>query len=275
LKRAAAVVALTVSAATLASPLRADEPAPRFDALPEASLPALPAASAAPKVVPHKSSVDFLMVVRNSTGHDFGVVVTPTPAAQGTCMSAPAARDGAAGGVSVVYSTVPRFLAVRSERVVVDDHGATLLVTDAWIDAKTLGAREAARYEVPLGKLANGPAGITVYGFRDGPMLGVVMPGADRGGFVRAPGVEPHAVACGHIRFALDTSAKGGQTAVALAQIEVTAPPSTDRKEMRPLQLSVSTSRLSRDPQPVLSAAIAWADAIHAIPPPFVPGGID
>jgi hypothetical protein len=186
-----------------------------------------------------------------------GVVVTPAPSAQGACLSASGQADA-----GVISASGSRFVAVRSQRLVADETGAKLEVTDAWVDALSLGARSVARYEMPLGTVAVGAGGVKVYGFRDGPLLRAAVP-IELVGSVRAPRAEPHAVTCRFASVALDTQAEGGEVAVVLGEVEVPVSPLATKTKKRPVQISLSTSRTASDALPVVSATVSWADAIH------------
>jgi hypothetical protein len=266
-----AAILLAVASLAPSSSAAAEAP-PSMDGLPSATLPAPPERRSAPKAIARNATVDGILVVRDPEQPRLGVVVTPGPSAQGgACLSSPGAQAGSTGDVSVVSEAGVRFVAVRSQKFILDESGAKLVVLDAWVDAATLGAREAARYEVPLGRLTAGPGSIAVYGFRDGGLLRAIVP-IEGGGFVHATGTEPHSVTCAHASLTLDTTAAGGQVAVVLGQVEVPATPlAREKTKRRPVQISLSTSRTDADAAPVLSATVAWADAIHVDVPAFAP----
>jgi hypothetical protein len=66
--------------------------------------------------------------------------------------------------------------AIHAERFVAGDGGkASLEMTDAWVDALTLGARLVGRSTLPLVHVASGPSGIEIYAARDKDRVEVVV----------------------------------------------------------------------------------------------------
>ncbi len=187
----------------------------------------------------------------------------------------------------------PEIHAVHREQLVAGADGrATLEIADAWVDARTRGARSIARASMPLARMFVGPNGLEVYGARDGDALQVV---------VRTPTMagEDPAVAqqlrqrlnnlaaqlpdssfgntdCGHLRFVLRAPPGGAQMAsvqsVAFlppldgdeAKVEPGESPETRAWQIiqvmrqRPFQLGVSASASTTDKVPIVSVSLGW-----------------
>jgi hypothetical protein len=244
----------------LVSTVAGAQPVPRLDALPSATLPAPPGPRDAPKSLPARSVAEGLIVTREP-GQPFGVVVTPAPSGQGGCLSV-----GPQSDLSVVSSSGVRWMTVRRQWIAIDEGGPRLVAVDAWIDARSLASREAARYEAPLQTLATGPGALKVYGFRDGAVLRAFVP-LDLGGSVQTARGEAHLVTCRIASVVLDTATPGGEVAVVIGETEVPVAPLATKTKRRAFHISLSASRTASDEAPVLSAAVAWADGIHLAVP--------
>jgi hypothetical protein len=174
--------------------------------------------------------------------------------------------------------------AVHVERVIDQGGGASLESTDAWVDPATQGARLIARSVVPL-VLAGTASGTKVFVGRDERpdgkrLLQVVfvppssMPAAaakafTRQAWARSPRGTTHAT-CGHVRVAL-TLASGEEAndhAVFQAPILLGTAPAVATEQARgPLQelrlrnveVQASISKVTKDPEPVVSISFAWA----------------
>ena len=173
------------------------------------------------------------------------------------------------------------------------DGRAALDVVDAWVDMRTRGVRLIDRYALPLARIFTGPTGLEAYAARDGDSVQVVLhvgraPVDDpalaralqmrqRGLSVVLPEQDGASSNCGTVRFVLQPSNGGGQTAT--LQATAFLPPldgdwgkgaegerEQERGERlleamrgRPYQLSVSATKTSADHEPVLSVALGWA----------------
>lgn len=167
--------------------------------------------------------------------------------------------------------------AVRAERLVLDSDGkASLEIMDAWVDPVTRGMQLARLTSVALTKLATGPEGFVVYGLRRGDALELVVPTPQRMSALDAEGTI-HSNSCDHVRLALRAEVGTGASVVVAGPIEVarTAPAAGEAvkqlaatKPTRMIQVNASASRTSRDPAPVLSVAIRWAEDAPKEPRP-------
>jgi hypothetical protein len=174
--------------------------------------------------------------------------------------------------------------AVHVERVIDQGGGASLESIDAWVDPATQGARLIARSVVPL-VLAGTSSGTKVFVGRDERPNGkrflqvVLVPprgptGAaanvfSRQAWVRAKDTFAHA-SCGHVRVALtlSTGAEANDHAVFQTSLLIgTAPAVTNdprqgslqELRIRNLAVQASISKVTKDPEPVVSISFAWA----------------
>jgi hypothetical protein len=184
--------------------------------------------------------------------------------------------------------------AIRVERFVTGSEGhASLDITDAWVDARTRGARVFEHVAVPLARIFTGPNGLEVFAARDEDTVQLVVhvsehPAEDaglakmlraqlQGLFMVLPDGNNGSTDCGHMRVALHTRDGAGQ--MATLQSNAFLPPADgdwgkpedgetedsrgqrlfQTMRQRPYQLSVSTTTTSADASPVLSVALGWA----------------
>ena len=184
--------------------------------------------------------------------------------------------------------------AVHGERFVPGkDGGASLDVTDAWIDLRTTGVRAIAHYELPLARVFSGPNGLEVFAARDEGAVQVVVraatgfgePTPERAELVRAElsslnvklrGGSEVTSDCGHLRFAL--RAERGAAAMATLQSVAILPAlreeATDHDDetaddeasralramrRRPFRLSFSVTQFLSDADPLLSLTLGWS----------------
>ncbi len=190
-----------------------------------------------------------------------------------------------------------RMWALHVERLVREEGGGHLVVTDVWFDGITGGMKVMSRSKVPLVELARGPKGVAVLAARHARGVEFVVTAAEQ------PKLDPSARAmsgssrqlvlqsgfrfassdCGHLRFDLEGAVEG-ETAVIRTEVVVgVVRPNDDRSSLssiakvmfgelapkadqprgevrfRPLSVFVSSSRTSSDPHPVLSARFGWA----------------
>ena len=166
--------------------------------------------------------------------------------------------------------------AVRAERLVLDADGkASLEIVDAWVDPATHGMQLARQTSVALTRLASGPEGFTVYGLRRGDALELVVPTPQRMSTLDAEG-NTLTVSCDHVRLELRAEVGVGASVAVAGPIEVARtaaageaiPLLSSPKPTRMIQVSASASRTSRDPAPVLSVAIRWAEDAPKEPRP-------
>jgi hypothetical protein len=143
--------------------------------------------------------------------------------------------------------------AIRIQRLLEKEGRSYLEVADAWVDAKTLGARLRERAEIPLARLARDPLGSDVFAFRDASRIWLIVD-APEGGVVFGPNANARST-CGHVLASLEVSPKGAALAVLVG-----ARGDADAEGVRPfsaVQVSASVSRSSRDRDPVLSVTLA------------------
>jgi hypothetical protein len=183
--------------------------------------------------------------------------------------------------------------AVHAERFVpgADGH-ASLSIVDAWVDARTRGARAYARSTLPLARVFVGPNGLEVYAAGDGERVQVVFRSPVHP--VQDPDVSQALLArvrslsattpelggansdCGHLRVALRPFPGDGKmvtlasTAFLPALGEPVHPPDgetpeqrgqrlADAMRQRPFSIAVSATSLSGDERPVVSIALGWS----------------
>jgi hypothetical protein len=182
--------------------------------------------------------------------------------------------------------------AVRSERLTLEQDGhAMLSLTDAWVDARTRGARLIGHSTLPLSRVFVGPNGLEVYAARDGNALQVVVRASDhpsddpalaeqlrarlRAMTVSLPGGNGGNGDCGHVGFTLRSAPGGGQMATLRSTAflpsldgdpggpegesdDARAERELEALRQRPFQLSVSTTSSTADASPVVSIALGW-----------------
>ncbi|MDC3957257.1 hypothetical protein [Polyangium jinanense] len=273
---------VAIAAASLA--LVAGAPAeaagsPSFSSVPEARVPEMLHPKDAPDAIPAGERIDSVRVDENAmrVQQSFATVV----ADGGRCVAVGAIPPGVApSGVAQTSIRVGAVLPMRVERLVERKPGeAELEIVDAWLDARTSSIRQVVTTRVSLTTLAKGPASYTVYGFRKGSELQVVMPSQERIGYVDPRG-QIGFTQCGHLRIGLDGAAKNGAMIVAAGRIRTNRAPSPRRPAplfhpqfvmpqsqalpadmmMRVVQVSVSMSRTKRDREPLLSVSVGWAE---------------
>jgi hypothetical protein len=262
--------------------------APSYASLPEVSLPDMLHVKDAPESIPEAEvSSDII-----TTERPFRRSSLRVNAQQGRCVTLGIESLGVppSGVQTVHFRGVAGSLPLRLERLVTNDTGAASLeIGDGWIDMKSENVRIETTTRVPLVRLAKGPAAdIAVYGFRSGGKLHVVL--SARHALTLMYIDEVGAIGrtdCGHARLTLDPSSKGGAMIVVAGRVivpnEVVArPPTAEAQQMpqaqvqqrssgeqpRAFQMSVSTSRTSRDKEPLLSVSVGWTEEE---PPPNVP----
>jgi len=186
-------------------------------------------------------------------------------------------------------SNQPRVQATHAERLTTTPDGkATLAWTDAWVDGITAGAKLIAKGSVPLVQVATGPQNSAVYGAREDGWVHFVVrasqPALDgpMAEMARAIGSQIEArwpsrmressSNCGFVRVSLPagpsakTTATLGMAIVLPPLREASSDPSDGFAAMRamrsvrrrPLQIFVSSSQSSSDPEPVVSVAFGW-----------------
>jgi hypothetical protein len=172
--------------------------------------------------------------------------------------------------------------AVHAERIVEQNGAATLEATDAWVDLSTRGVRLIGRASLPLTLAGTAAGGVKLYVGRDERPNGkkfvqFVMVMGDKAGLPTGPeawvehGERVIHGGCRHMRFGLPADQAGDavfHTQVVLPRDATAAETVTvssrgrdfvmKETRFRPLAAAVSVSRVSRDPEPVVSVAFSW-----------------
>jgi hypothetical protein len=163
---------------------------------------------------------------------------------------------------------------IRSERLAPgSDGGMKLEVVEGWLDAATMGTRAVSTSALPLAEIGggaseggSGPA-LKVYGYRSAGGVEVVVPVASSLFFRDAEGTVGTS-RCGFVRLLLP-SYKAAAAVVAVGPLSASTPPMTQAPataqadavvKVRNVQVSASLTKLSRDPAPLLSVSVTWAD---------------
>jgi hypothetical protein len=203
-----------------------------------------------------------------------------------------------------------QIFAVHSEQVVEQNGNMTLESTDAWFDAGSRGFRLITKASLGLRQVATVPGNIRIFAGRDDrpdkhfvqfvivrpkdtPMQQVSSAFA-----TRSDGVTVHTGACGHHRLALLANNSGETAVFQFTTILPDLPPNTRSAAIPPpppppevgacggrtrdlrvraFRAMFSVSQTSRDKEPVVSVATAWAGAetfhrIFLTPPTGVAG---
>jgi len=188
--------------------------------------------------------------------------------------------------------------AIRGEHLVLDAQSdgqtASLEVTEAWVDARTRGARVLQRATLRFERVYAGPNHADVYAAREGETIHVVMrsptspidektaivqfEAGSRSFAVAMPGGAVEASDCGHMHLVL-RAAPGTAQMATLQSIAFLPPLEGDEAVVeaqdqafperiaalklfalrrRPYQVSVSASATSADPHPVVTIAAEW-----------------
>jgi hypothetical protein len=177
-------------------------------------------------------------------------------------------------------------VAARMEQIVVDPQTdkAHLETTDVFLDPRTLGIRAGAKTEIELATVARGPGLARVYAFREpGGGIEVLVPTGARGTFRDTKGTLG-ASTCGHVRLTFTPESPNASLVIASLEVPATKPANDPfarvklpvasatpaamagndpkpPKTVRVFQISVSVTRTSRDPEPLLAVSIGLPPA--------------
>jgi hypothetical protein len=162
------------------------------------------------------------------------------------------------GGSPLAHLRLGVVTALRAERLVIEGQGASLEITDLWVDPRSSGIRIIKSERLALGVLARGPRGADVYGYRDaGDRLWVVLPMSGHVTGVDGEGERVFA-SCGHARLSAEQSgAQVAVTATPEARVRSTPPGEPTAQDARDMLITITASRSSRDREPVVSVVMA------------------
>jgi hypothetical protein len=185
-------------------------------------------------------------------------------------------------------------LPAQFERLSVDRAGrATLEVSSAWLDTKTLGTQLLSHTVIALRRIASGPGGVQVYALRDGHKVDFIVSTlgkpeaplessmlrsllgssrANRRAMTRmltrslsaltADG-RPASSDCGFLRVPLAATPEGGASADVQARVALPPRPGDQLADseirLRPLGVHLGVSQMSSDLEPVVSVSFGWA----------------
>lgn len=258
-------VAFVVSA--LVPSLAAAGSTPSISALPEVSLPEMLHPKDSPESLPESESIDGIRIMRHHRA-EIGTVETT----DGRCVTLGSIAPGAmpSGNGNAMIRASSSALPLRSEKFVGADSGKPELeIIDGWIDMKSNGVREVRKTRIQLTRIGSGPAGYTIYGFRNDGKVHVVFPTPQRFVYVDSFG-KLGFVGCQHARLVLDPNASSGSLVRVAGSIEsprsvrgnfaspqVQAAPS---RALRGVQATASVSRTKRDREPLFSVTATWSE---------------
>lgn len=169
---------------------------------------------------------------------------------------------------------------VHAERLVEsDDHTkATLETTEAWVDARTRGAKQVSRASLALVRVGGVLDDVRVYAAREEGPSGKRVHVALTRKHLAAPSATPFLVdhhgrqsqgSCAHEHVVLRADTAAGDVAVVRTTMELpnnatpegATPAAEDLIEMRlrDVEVQLGASQTSRDPQPVFTVSFGWA----------------
>ncbi len=281
---AARLAAASTLATSLVTPVAGA--APRYSEIAETTLPSTPALSSSPASI-DEGAVSWMQV----TGVG-AVVPAKRPARGGKAPGKPpvvtydnnqlVTTDGCLRvltpgreneSVEMTYVSLPEAVVpVQHERVVSDGKGgARLEIAQAWLDVRTRQSRTIVETSAPLVRLLPTMNGLETWGLRESTGLRVVVSDApeavgDRRGMI-------YRQTCSLVWLTVRNEAQGSQAVIDISRmyydrISPTEPQLTTFG--RTLRLTASLSRLSRDPEPVLSVGLRFSDNMP-LPPRIEP----
>jgi hypothetical protein len=261
-------------------------PGPSIASLPEPTLPSMLHPKDAPEDVAASEHVEGVHIEREQFGGAMAFVQVRSEDRRCITLGGTSGLP-ASGSDSASFRSTPgaSVVPLRTERLIVKSSGeAALELIDAWADMRSFGARVVSTNRVALTPIGKGPAGFTVYGFRSGDTVQVVVPVQTFVAHVDAAGMMGR-TGCDHVRLALDAAPRSGSMILAAGMIEV---PQAHKDQLRStvtlaneipqqampmqpqemapeklwraVQVSVSTSRTARDREALLSVVVGWAE---------------
>lgn len=187
------------------------------------------------------------------------------------CLRVPQPNREQFGQPQLTISYAEGVVPIQFERLVYTADGARLEMAQLWLDARTLGVQPISARRVPLTRLLPTQQGIDVWGVREHGGLRVLMAlspaavGSQKGQYNSQP--------CSFVHMHVQDTPDGHQNAVsftpylwkqaAAGQPELTTIP-------QPFIVTASLSRLSRDPEPLLSVGLRQ-DSPPPMPPVAMP----
>ena len=260
MKRSAGVAVLVVLAVSMGH-ARA-ETRPAWSDIPTGSIPLPPDHSAAPRNVDASEHVAGLSVERDARSAFSTTRRRVTVSGRDRlCLTGNVDFSSESDPAEHQLTTdlrLPVVTAVRTERIVLAADGkASLEIADVWIDPQTLGSRELSRTAIPLARIGRAPNGAGIYAFRQGEQLSLVVPTPGRSG-IRGSDGQVSVADCQSARVSVGAPDPGGSALVSTPLELPTTAGASRRAGVMDVNLSVS--RLSRDPAPVVSIAVTWAE---------------
>lgn len=241
--------------------------APSVSALPEVRLPEMLHPKESPESLPASEIIDGIRITRHHRA-EIGTV----EGIDGRCVTLGAIAPGAvpSGNGNAMIRASSSALPLRSEKFVGADEGKPELeIVDGWIDMTSNGMRQVRKTRVQLTRVASGPAGYAVYGFRSEGRVHVVFPTPQRFVYVDSFG-KLGFVGCQHARLVLDPNSSSGSLVRVAGMIEsprtasgTSANQRTQAalaKTLRGLQATASVSRTKRDREPLFSVTATWSE---------------
>lgn len=185
------------------------------------------------------------------------------------------APDWAGNLTAAVNVNASQVVLVHGERLIPGGKGLLLESRDAWVDARTHGARLITVATLPLLTLGEVPGNVRLLAGRERGRAQVVLVG-DRdlsGGSAPLEGTDSRggrlSTECAFVRVALDAERGDADSATLFGDASI--PSDESVRILRRFRVHASVSWLSRDPGPVLAWTFGWAGLARENPQPQAP----
>lgn len=246
---------------------------PTLGAVPETRLPEMLHPKDSPESLPSTEAMTGVRVLKADL-RQFGTVES----SDGRCITlgALAPGAGASGNSNATIRVSSGAFPMRTEKFVgAGTDKPSLEIVDGWVDMKSSGVREVRTTQVPLTVLGSGPAGYSIYGFRNDGKLHVIFPTPQRFVFVDAFG-KFGVVGCQHARLILDAKATSASLVRVSGMLETrrslprglvsNAGAAAQPVTLRGIAATVSLSQTKRDREPLLSVTAGWTEDEPLLP---------
>lgn len=195
-----------------------------------------------------------------------GQVQVQITGGEGTCVSVLVQGRDTFRSTPMFIDAAEGVLPVRLESITDKGDTASLTVIDAWVDPTSGGAKEIRRVDVPLTRVAEGPAGAPAYAFREGNVVQIVTPAGNNASLSNPDG-QTVASSCGVLRGELAVEKGKAATLTGFFTHQTKAIEAKDGFAAVPpmafrVAIAASASQTSRDPDPVLSFVVRPLDPI-------------